>query len=125
MENEKQYYWVDLESGVRYPCTKEYHDSMMKAWKEAYPPNLPPLSTSLTPIITGTPSGKNNFDKYIAGCDPYTADDDPSKISIIPLKAECKEYRQPTEEELLKHMSDACGVPSHMLGDKESDSKVE
>jgi len=85
MEEQKQYYWVDLESGVRFPCTKEYYDGMKKIWNEAIPKRV--LSPGVM-VITGTPSGKNHFTKefyemdekahwkspFIAGIDPITSD---------------------------------------------------
>ena len=41
VNEEKQYYWTDLESGVRFPCTKEFHDSMMAIWNATIPKFAP------------------------------------------------------------------------------------
>ena len=34
---ENKYYWVDIESGIKFECSKEYYESMMKNWNDAIP----------------------------------------------------------------------------------------
>lgn len=103
---DKQYYWVDIESGVRFPCTKKYHDSMKKIWEDCKPKFTP--SKKMTQIIIGTTAGENHFykDMYIAGCDPITSDK--SSIGFIPLKAEWADKPNPSVFQKLCMMS---GVP--------------
>lgn len=52
-ENEKDYNWVDFESGVKYPCTKKYYDDMMKNFKDAVPKFDKDIKFKI-PIIYGT-----------------------------------------------------------------------
>ena len=76
MSEEKQHYWVDLESGVRYPCSKEYYEGMKRIWNSVRPKlTLPPDKRSVM-VITGTTSGENHFlkDIYTAGIDPVSSD---------------------------------------------------
>ena len=58
---EKQYSWVDLESGVRYPCSKEHYEGMLKLWESCKPKNIK-LKNPV--IIVGTsPIGVSNWSK--------------------------------------------------------------
>lgn len=59
MTNKKQYYWIDFESGVRYPCTKEYYDAKMKNLEDAKPKFDKNIKFKI-PIIYGT--GGENYD---------------------------------------------------------------
>jgi len=53
---DEKYYWTDLESGVTFECSKEYHDSMTKMindiWEAAKPKIKPEFIGQI--IITGT-----------------------------------------------------------------------
>ena len=51
-DKEKQYYWTDIESGVTFPCSKEYYETMIDIW-EAARPKFKPI-VLIPPIITGT-----------------------------------------------------------------------
>jgi hypothetical protein len=92
---DKQYYWTDLESGVRYPCTKGHYDSMKKLWRDAMPKFVP--SPKMTKLVFGTHTGENNWikDVFISGVD-FAKGESKSSIYFIPLKAEWKEKPDPS-----------------------------
>ena len=58
MEENRQYTWVDLESGVRYPCTKEHQEEQKRIWEMCKPKFIKGFST---PIIFGTGGEQVNF----------------------------------------------------------------
>lgn len=62
MESQKQYSWVDPESGERFLCSKEYYESMFKNFSDA----TPKLSNKfeLKPIIYGTSGNINTNNDY-------------------------------------------------------------
>ncbi len=37
---EREYYWVDIESGVRFKCSKEFYETMRATWIAATPAKL-------------------------------------------------------------------------------------
>ena len=53
-EEKKQYYWTDIESGVTFPCSKEYYDTMKATWIAAKPKLTKDYKKFGTMIITGT-----------------------------------------------------------------------
>lgn len=87
---DKQHYWVDIESGVRFPCSKEYYDTMKKIWEDVKPKFKRPIEGRQ--LIIGTTAGENHFlkDMYMSGIDPIS-EGSGSSMGFIPLKAEWNE----------------------------------
>ncbi len=57
---ENKYYWVDIESGIRFECSKEFRDSMLSMWEEAKP-KLTDKSFGIV-MLTGTGGEINKND---------------------------------------------------------------
>ena len=87
MEEENQYYWTDIESGVRFPCSKEYYEGMKRAWEECKPKLTSNSRNIGSVIITGT-KGDIDYDKYIQGTDPISDDGKSMFVSFKPFKNE-------------------------------------
>lgn len=106
MTEEKQYYWVDIESGVRFPCTKEYHDSMTKLWESVKPEFRPSVKIKHM-VLYGTKGEDKNFthDQFIAGINPISGED--SKVQWIPMPLE----DVPDSVDSMKQIYEATGVP--------------
>jgi len=89
MEN-NQHYWVDIESGVRFPCSKEYYDTMKKIWEDVKPKFKRPIEGKQ--LIIGSTNGESSWttDIFFSGIDPIS-EGSGSSMGFIPLKAEWNE----------------------------------
>lgn len=62
MEEHKEYWLSDIETGYRYKVTKEQHDAYLKMWDQVYPKVD---SNRCIPLIYGTAGSMNGMDNSL------------------------------------------------------------